>query len=125
METNVAGTATTGIIIIGPHSQANYLRGNTAEYNQNGISLGCSGGCALVSPEVGGVLDSMVLGNTANNNRVFGIDLSDNTANNTVRYNKGAGNGVFDGHDDQGLPPCGSNIWQNNTFVTVNQACVQ
>ena len=31
METNVAGTATTGIIVIGPHSQANYLRGNTAE----------------------------------------------------------------------------------------------
>jgi parallel beta-helix repeat protein len=125
LQTNVAGTLTTGIIVIGPHSQANILRGNTSDENQNGISLGCSGGCALVSPEVGGVIDSIVIGNIANNNRIFGIDLSDNTAANTVRFNKAAGNGVFDGHDDQGLPPCGSNIWQNNIFVTVNQACVQ
>jgi parallel beta-helix repeat protein len=125
VETNVAGTPTTGIIVIGPNSQGNYLRGNTADHNQNGISLGCSGGCALVSPEVGGVLDSTLIGNAAYNNRIFGIDLSDNTANNTVRFNKGSGNGVFDGHDDQGVPPCGTNIWQNNTFVTVNQACVQ
>ena len=124
-DTNVGGLATTGIVVIGPSSAGNTLRANTAENNQNGISLGCSGGCALVSPEVGGVVESLIIGNHANGNKVFGIDLSDNTASNTVSFNKATGNGAFDGHDDQGGPPCGSNQWQNNSFGTVNQPCVQ
>ena len=124
-DTNVAGSPGTGIIVIGPGSGGNRLNFNTAENNQHGISLGCSGGCALVSPEVGGVVDSLLVGNRANRNKVFGIDLSDNTAMNVVKFNVAAGNGAFDGHDDQGVPPCGSNQWQNNTFGIVNQFCVQ
>jgi parallel beta-helix repeat protein len=124
-ETAYASTPTTGIIVIGPGSTGNQLRSNTSSYNQNGISLGCSNGCALVSPEVGGVTGSQITGNHANRNKQWGIDVSDNTGSNVLSFNSALGNGQFDGHDDQGVPACGTNSWQNNTFGIVNQPCVQ
>ena len=66
--------------------------------------------------------------NVTNDNATNGISIdaagqaTPKPFHNKITGNQGKGNGGFDGFD--GNATCGSNTWDGNTFVTVNQPCV-
>ena len=47
-----------------------------------------------------------------------------NGKNNQIYTNETRGNGIFDLHDSNIVPPCDSNVWRANTCETANQECV-
>ncbi|HWH33728.1 MAG TPA: NosD domain-containing protein [Acidimicrobiales bacterium] len=77
--------------------------------------------------------ENTILRNMANDNDVDGITVAANApteagpdpfgaSDNTLRENRAANNGRFDGSDFN--PNCDNNAWINNIFITVNQECV-
>jgi parallel beta-helix repeat protein len=86
---------------------------NTTNYNgHDGIDVG------------EGTASSTISHNTANHNVVAGIGVGVGTLNNSLDSNRGSHNGLDDGFDANTTPPCGTDAWQANTFISVNQACV-
>ncbi len=72
--------------------------------------------------------NSKIQNNTAsgNGNSGFlcaGVFVQSNTSGNTIQNNTAGGNEIYDVEDRN--TGCGSNKWQNDTFFTHNQACVQ
>ncbi len=70
-------------------------------------------------------------GNVADENKTFGIAIgavgvnNEGETRNTVRENSAHNNGQFDGFDGNANPACGTNVWEDNDFGTVNQPCVR
>ena len=92
------GIPTTNIALIG-NSDNNVVRGNTTNgpLSEDGINVGCEGGCPFISAETGGADGNVIQGNTADNNIRFGIAQSNaNQAagTNTYKGNSATGNGT-------------------------------
>ncbi len=65
--------------------------------------------------------------NVADDNAWYGIAIdaaARGSAGNEAVRNRAHGNGEFDGFDANVGPACGSNLWEDNDFGTVNQPCV-
>ena len=68
--------------------------------------------------------DNTIEDNTVNQNDVVGIRVFNSANNNTLEDNEASGNGGdFDLRDDN--PNCDNNDWDDNTFGTSNQSCIQ
>jgi uncharacterized protein YegP (UPF0339 family) len=77
-----------------------------------------------VAPSNTSVTDNVTNDNVTNG---IGVDTVGNAnpspPKNKLSGNSGKGNGQFDGFDGN-TPACGSNVWENNDFATVNQPCI-
>jgi hypothetical protein len=73
--------------------------------------------------------NTVITGNVTNDNTTFGLSIdavgggTPQPTNNRASRNQAHGNAQFDGFDGN-TPACGSNVWENNDFGTVNQPCV-
>lgn len=70
-----------------------------------------------------GSSDNTIVGNTTNNNLV-GITVTGGSQSNRLLRNTALGNSLVDLRDLNILPSCDNNVWQNNTFGTANDACI-
>jgi parallel beta-helix repeat protein len=62
------------------------------------------------------------INNTSRKNRVDGFRIDNGCTFNDLKKNVAKGNGVFDMRDENAA--CDNNTWQNNTFNTSNDACI-
>jgi len=98
-------------IYLGSRSDGNRILQNTADSNgKDGIGIGLA---IRTGPGQVPVLDEA--GNLVT---VPGSGARDNL----LDHNRGTGNNRWDGADEN--PACGSNLWWQNRFGTVNQPCV-
>ncbi len=107
----------TNNVVQGNVTRANGFH-NKAHRTGNGIVVGAS--------------NTTIEGNISQSNAASGIRV--NGRNNTIRSNTATNNalfvntgtinagGAFDLHDTQ--PQCDANVWQNNTYGTRNQPCI-
>lgn len=119
-DANCAGT---------PANEQNEVASNTC--NRNGTS-GQGAGVKIFSlPNPITPVKNTVTNNVAEDNATFGISIDAvgnnnvGTTANTFRANRARNNPQFDGHDGNTSPPCGTNLWEDNDFGTVNQPCVR
>ncbi len=63
-------------------------------------------------------------GNITRLNVTDGIQVGRGSFSNSIVANQSSGNLRYDGSDFNTDPPCDSNSWVRNTFLTVNQPCV-
>ena len=91
----------------------NYVSGNGALFQGDGISLGLMGQDPI---------NNTVEANTVRDNFRDGIHVKDGSINNTITKNEASGNGRYDGADLN--PNCDNNIWRANVLAKVNQPCV-
>ena len=110
-----------------PGNEGNEISKNMS--HKNGTSGQGSGIRLFAVPQPVAASKTTITDNVTNDNVTFGIAIDAvGTANpgppkNKVTGNSGQGNGQFDGYDGN-TPACGSNTWDRNTFVRVNQPCV-
>ena len=110
-----------GVLRQGPGNTVGVSQGNTIANNtvlrsyEHGIYLG--------NPtQPGAVAGNVVVGNTIRESLFDGILIPDGSVNNTIDSNTAQGSGEHDGHDANTI--CDNNLWTNNVFTYVNQACV-
>jgi len=104
-------------------SSHNDIVGNEANQNVLGIWVGYNGtpACPAVPPSTFNIL---VNNNPVDSNTQIGIGLQCNTAQNTTVLNNVASLGEpLGGYD--GTAGCGTNFWNVDTFIAVNQPCVK
>ena len=110
-----------GVLRQGPGSVVGVSQGNTIANNtvlrsyRHGVFLGNP---TQPGPKAGNV----VVGNTIRESLFDGVRVPNGSVNNTIDSNTASDSGEHDGHDDN--PNCDNNLWTNNVFTYVNQACV-
>ncbi len=128
---SVSGSGLDGIIVFGyptgTQNTGNVVRGNLTR--GNGFhNKGHRRGSGIIT----GGPSTLVENNISESNAASGIRV--NSQNNTIRGNRATNNalsvnqgttdtgGAFDLQDTQ--PECDNNVWQNNTYGTRNQPCI-
>ncbi|MCA1703039.1 MAG: right-handed parallel beta-helix repeat-containing protein [Actinobacteria bacterium] len=126
-----------GIAVLrqGPATIVGVSQGNTIDQNtvvnsyRHGIFLGnpACGTVANTNPPVTRCQPLPYTGNTVTGNTVHysfvdGINVPRGSVNNTLSTNEAKFSGEHDGHDVNAN--CDNNLWSDNTFDWVNQACV-
>lgn len=120
-----------GVLRQGPGGIVGVAQGNTID--QNVVVRSYRHGVFLGNPACGTVNGATVCqplpysGNTVTGNDVRdslldGIRVQAGSVNNTLISNSANSNGEHDGHDANAN--CDNNVWSNNVFAWVNQACV-
>ena len=109
---NVSGVGFfAGVGIFASASNGNQIKDNVVNVNgSDGMRLSGSN-------------SNHISGNTTDMNRESGIHIEKPAARNLVVGNKAHHNISFDLADDN--PNCGSNDWDNNSFGSKSQACIQ
>ena len=109
-----------------PGNEGNEISKNTS--NGNGKSGNGSGIRLFSVPQPVAATKTTISDNVTNENQTNGISVdaagegTPKPFKNKITGNQGKDNGQFDGFD--GNATCGSNTWEGNTFVKVNQPCV-
>lgn len=107
-------------IWLGPGAANNSVSNNTSNDNAgDGIGLGLAVLYSPVGVNCGNASCNMVTDTNGNPVTIPGTAADSNT----FKGNSANGNGRFDAMDAN--PDCGTNVWSNDVFGTVNQSCVQ
>jgi parallel beta-helix repeat protein len=110
-----------GVLRQGPGNVVGVSQGNTIANNT--VVRSFHDGIFLGNPtQPGTTAGSVVVGNTITDSLFDGIRVPRGSVNNTIDSNTATSSGDVDGRDDNSA--CDNNLWTNNLFNYVNQACV-
>ena len=119
-----AGAQVTGNQMVGNNGAGILLNSGNSNVLTGNVASGNAGGGIVLGP--GPLSNSRVSSNTTNGNGKAGIWIQPLTAsslgNEIFSNTSSVGNLTWDLEDDNAPPPCGTDFWSSNVFLTKNPA---